>query len=87
MVFTVGDDDDSLANALLPGETVDGHIDGSGNIGALCGYHRGGNAAQEHLGADVVAGDGQLDEGVAGKDYQANLVVSEVVDQILDHHL
>ena len=87
MVFAVGDDDDGLAYALLLGEAVGGHLDGPCHVGALCGYHRWRYVAEKHLCRHIVAGDGQLDESVAGEDYQANLVVGEVVDKVLDHHL
>ena len=87
MVFTVGNDNDGLADTLLLGEAMGGHLDGSRHVRSLCGHHRGVDVGQEHLGRHVVAGDRQLNKGVASKDDETNLVVGEVVDQILDHHL
>lgn len=63
------------------------HIDGTGNISALGSHHRGVDAGEEHLGRHVIAGDRQLNESVASKHQQANLIVGEVIYQILDHHL
>ena len=87
MVFTIGNDDDGLADAFLLGKTVRRHRDSLSDVCTLCGYHRGVDAGQEHLGRDVVAGDRQLDEGVTGKDDKSYLVVGEVVNEVLDHHL
>ena len=87
MVLTIGDDDDGLADALLLCETVGGHVDGSCYIGTLRGNHAGVDAREEHLGRDIVAGDGQLDEGITGKDDEPDLIVGEMVDQVLHHHL
>ena len=87
VVFTIGDDDDGFADVLFLRKAVRRHVDGSGNVGALCGYHRRGDARQEHLRRHVVAGNGQLDESIAGKDYQTYLVIGEMVDQVLYHHL
>ena len=87
MVFTIGNHDDSLPHAFLLGEAVDGHIDSSGNISALRGNHVRRDAAQEHLGTDIVAGNRQLDKGIACKDYESYLVIGKVVDKILNHHL
>ena len=69
------------------GEAIAGHGQGSGDVGALHVDERGLNALQEHLGRDVVAGNGKLDEGIACKDNESNLIVGEMVDEILDKHL
>ena len=87
MVFAIGDDNDGLAYAFLLGEAMRGQRNGGGNVGALGGYQRGVDARKEHLGRNIVAGNGQLHEGIAGEDDEPYLVVSEVIYQILDHHL
>ena len=87
VVFTIGDDDDGLAHTFLLSKAVRSHVDGSSNISTLRGNHRWRDIRQEHLGTDIVAGDGQLDESIAGKDDKTYLVVGKVVHQILDHHL
>ena len=87
MIFTIGNHDDSLANAFILGKAMGGHVNGSGNIGALGRYHRGVDAGEEHLGGDIVTGNGQLHKGVACKDNQTDLVIREMVDEVLDHHL
>ena len=45
------------------------------------------NVGEEHLCRNIVACDWQLDECVAGKDDKTNLVVGEIVNKILHHHL
>ena len=87
MVFTISNDNDGLANTLLLGKAVGSHIDSGSDVCTLSSNHIWRDAAQEHLRTDIVAGDRQLDEGIASKDDESNLVVGEVVDQILDHHL
>ena len=64
-----------------------GHIDGTTYISALGCHHRGIDAREEHLGRYVVAGDRQLHKGIACKDDKADLIVREMVDEVLDHHL
>ena len=87
MVLTIGNDDDGLAYLVVLAEAVLRHLNGSGNICALCANHRGVDAAEEHLGRHIVAGHGQLYKGIAGKDNQSYLVVRELVNKVLHHHL
>ena len=87
MVLTIGDDDDSLADTFFLSKTMGGHLDGTGDIRTLGCHHRRVDARQEHLCRHIVAGDGKLHKGIARKHNQADLVVSEVVYQILYHHL
>ena len=87
MILAIGNHNDGLANTLFLGKAMGCHIDGTGNISALGGHHRGVDAGEEHLGRHVIAGDRQLNESVASKHQQANLIVGEVIHQILDHHL
>ena len=86
MILTIGNHNDGLADTLLLCKAIDSHIDGSSNIGALCRYHRRRYATQEHLRTDIVAGNGQLNESITGKDNQTDLIVGKVVDKILNHH-
>ena len=83
MVFTVGDEDDGTSNLFLLCEAVHAQLDSMGNVGALHANHRGVDALQEHLGRNIVAGDGQLHEGIAGKHNQSDFVVGEMVHQVL----
>ena len=87
VVFTVGNDDDSLTDTLLLRKAVRGHRDSLCNICTLCSHHRRIDARQEHLGRHIVTGDRQLDKGVARKDNQTNLIIGEVIDEVLHHHL
>ena len=87
VILTIGNDDNSLSDAFLLGETVRCHIDGCCKIGSLRGNHTRVDTAEEHLGRDIVARDGQLHEGITSEDDQADLIVVEVVDEILNHHL
>ena len=87
VVLAIGNHDDGLADAFFLGKAMCGHIDGAGNIGALGSHHRRVDARQEHLGRHIIAGDRQLHKGIACKHDKSDLIVSEVVYQILDHHL
>ena len=87
MVFAISNNDDGLAHAFLLCKAVDSHINGCGNVCSLCSNHVWRDAAKEHLCTDVVASDRQLNKGVTSKDNQSYLVVGEVVNEILDHHL
>ena len=87
VVLTVSNDDDGLAHLLILREAMGRHLDGPGDIGTLCGHHRRVDVRQEHLRRHIIAGDRQLHEGIAGKDDEADLVVRELVDEVLDNHL
>ena len=87
VVFTVSNNDDSLANTLFLRKAVRSHRDSLCYICTLSGHHRWVDARQEHLSRHIVTGDRQLDESVASKDYQTNLVVGKVVNKVLHHHL
>ena len=50
MVFTISNHDYRLSDTLLLRETVRGHIDGTGDISALCRDHRGVDTGEKHLG-------------------------------------
>ena len=87
VVLTIGNHDDSLADAFLLGKAMCSHIDGTGDISALSSHHRWVDTRQEHLGRNIVAGDRQLHECIACKHDETNLIISKVVNQILYHHL
>ena len=87
VIFTIGDDNDSLADTLFLGETAHCHIDGSGNVGALGSHHRRVDTREEHLGGNIVARDRQLHKGITGEHDKTDLVVGEMIHQILHHHL
>src|SRR5574344_390540 len=87
MVFTIGYHDDSLADAFLLCEAVHRLRDGKGDVCALGGNKRWLDVGQEHLCRHVVARDWQLDKRISGKDDKSYLVVGEVVNEILHHHL
>ena len=87
MVFTIGDNDNGLADFLLLGEAMRRHRNGFGDIRSLCRHHRRVDGRQEHLRRHIVAGNGQLHEGIASKDDKSYLVVGEIVDHVLYQHL
>ena len=86
MVLTIGNDNNGLTDILLLRKTVRGHIDSGSNISTLCGNHRRGNARQEHLGTDIVTGNGQLHESISSKHDESDFVVRKVIHQVLNHH-
>ena len=87
MVFTIGNDDNGLTNLLILCKAVGCHINGGGDVGSLCCHHRRVDVRQEHFGRNIVAGDRQLNEGIASKDDKTNLVVGELINQVLNNHL
>ena len=50
MIFTIGNHDYRLSDALFLREAVGSHIYGSSDIGALSRHHRGVDTGEEHLG-------------------------------------
>ena len=82
IVLSIGDDEYGTVDVLAARETARAEVDGSGYVGALQGNHRGTYLVEEHLAADKIAGDGQLDEGLTGKDDETYLVVGH-----LAHHV
>ena len=87
MVLAVGYDDDGLPHPFVGREALGGQVDGSLDVGALAGHDPGRDGAEEHLGRYVVTRYGQLDERVAGEDYQAGLVILELLNQVGDYPL
>ena len=87
VVLTIGDDDDSLADAFLLSETVHCLRYGKRDVGALSGNQRGLDVSKKHLRRHIVARDRQLYKGVTGKYQESYFVVGEVIHEILHHHL
>ena len=87
MVFAVGDDDNSLSCVVILCKTVHSDVYGTADVGALGAYERGIYIVEKHLGRDIVAGDRQLYECIARKNYKTYLVVRQSVDEVLHHHL
>ena len=87
VVLTIGNDDDGLTDTFLLREAMGGHIHSCCYVGALGLNESWLYAAEEHLCRHEIARDGQLHISLAGKDDKTYLVVGEMIDQILDHHL
>ena len=87
MVFAIGNNNDGSAHILLLGETLGRQIDGCSDIGSLGLDKTRGYVLEKHLCRNIIGGDWQLHESIAGKDDESNLVVVKVVDQIFDKHL
>ena len=87
VVFTIGNHHNGLSDTLFLREAVRGHLNSTSDIRALSSHHRRIDAREEHLGRNIVTRDRQLYEGIASKDNQTDLIVSEVIDKILYHHL
>ena len=84
MVFTISNHNNCLADVFLLAETAHRKVDGLGDVGSLCGDECWVDVLQEHFRRNIVGGDGQLHEGVAGKHHKPYAVVCEVVYKVLD---
>ena len=82
MVLTVGDKDYSLANIILRCEALQCQADCIADGCALTAYHRWRYGFKKHLCRYVVGCDGQLREGITGKDDEPHLVVLHAVDEL-----
>ena len=87
MVLAVGDDHNDAALFALCAEALDAQANGISDGRSLHGDGPGVNTIQEHLGAHVVGGDGQLHEGRTGKDDKADAVFLQALGQARDGKL
>ena len=86
VVLAVGDDDNSPAGlALGCSEGGDGGLNSLADGGALRLNECRCDGVQECLGGHIVAGDGQLDVTLAGKDDEADLIVDHLVNHLAEH--
>ena len=86
VVLAVGDDDNSPAGfALGCSEGGDGGLNSRADGGALRLNECRCDGVQECLGGHIVAGDGQLDVTLAGKDDEADLIVDHLVNHLAEH--
>ncbi len=85
MVLAVGDQDDRLIGRLVRGKGTGGQVDGGTDRRTLRRDHRRVDRGQEHLGRDIIRGDRQLRESVAGEHDQAYLVIRKAVRQSGQH--
>ena len=81
MVLAVGDQDDRLIGRLVRGKGTGGQVDGGTDRRTLRRDHRRVDRGQEHLGGDIIRGDRQLRESVAGEHDQAYLIIRKAVRQ------
>ena len=81
MVLAVGDQDDRLIGRLVRGKGTGGQVDGGTDRRTLRRDHRRVDRGQEHLGGDIIRGDRQLRESVAGEHDQTYLIIRKAVRQ------
>ena len=81
MVLAVGDQDNRLIGRLVRGKGTGGQVDGGTDRRTLRRDHRRVDRGQEHLGGDIIRGDRQLRESVAGEHDQTYLIIRKAVRQ------
>ena len=79
VVLTVRNDHNHAAFFALRAETLDTQVYSISNGRSLDGNGPRIYGPEEHLGADIVRGDGQLYKRRSGKDYKADAVLLEFV--------
>ena len=87
MIFTIGDENNSLFGSLVGCKTAYCQIDGSTDSCALQRHHTWVDALEEHLGRHEVIGDGKLGIGLTCEYNETHLVVVEIIDKTRQHTL
>ena len=87
MIFTIGDENNSLFGSLVGCETTYSQIDGSTDSCTLQRHHTRVDALEEHLCRHEVVGDWELSIGFACKDNETHLIVVEIIDKTRQHTL